>query len=186
MYIYICMFTYIYIYTYTCVPSLILWFALSPFVSLSHCHNAGYWFLMGVVFNNVLIFFLVRTCTVGTCMRCKHMHANMSTYIHTHMYIHAYVYWYIFVHISSSFFLSFFPLTVGLIAVLLPAVGIEPTSRYQRTFLRRKTYTTRPLKYLSNSISTSVTERYKSSVVRRFFGTATLVRFPAPVKGLRS
>jgi len=26
----------------------------------------------------------------------------------------------------------------NVIAVLLPAVGIEPTSRYQRTFLRRK------------------------------------------------
>ena len=73
-----------------------------------------------------------------------------------------------------------------LIAVLLPAVGIEPTSRYQRTFLRRKPYTTRLPKYLSNSISTSVSEWYKASVVRRFFGTATWVRFPPPVKGLRS
>jgi len=36
-----------------------------------------------------------------------------------------------------------------MIAVLLPAEGIEPTSRYQRTFLRRKPYTTRLLKYLS-------------------------------------
>jgi len=69
------------------------------------------------------------------------------------------------------------------IAVLLPAVGIEPTSRYQRTFLRRKPYTTRLPKYLSNSISTSVSEWYKASVVRRFFGTATWVRFPPPVKG---
>jgi len=64
-----------------------------------------------------------------------------------------------------------------LIAVLLPAVGIEPTSRYQRTFLRRKPYTTRLPKYLSNSISTSVAEWYKASVVGRFFGTATWVEF---------
>ena len=41
-------------------------------------------------------------------------------------------------------------LSIGnLIAVLLPAVGIEPTSRYQRTFLRRKSYTTRLPKYLT-------------------------------------
>ena len=39
-----------------------------------------------------------------------------------------------------------------MIAVLLPAVGIEPTSLYQRTFLRlrRKPYTTRLQKYLLN------------------------------------
>ena len=63
-----------------------------------------------------------------------------------------------------------------MIAVFLPAVGIEPTSRYQRTFLRRKRYTSRLPKYLSNSISTSVAEWYKASVVRRFFGTTTWVR----------
>ena len=40
----------------------------------------------------------------------------------------------------------------AVIAVLLPAVGIEPTSRYPRTFLRRKPYTTGLPKYLSNSI----------------------------------
>jgi len=45
-----------------------------------------------------------------------------------------------------------------LIAVLVPAVGIEPTSRYQRNFLRRKSYTTRLPKYSSNSISTLVAE----------------------------
>jgi len=73
-----------------------------------------------------------------------------------------------------------------MIVVLLPAVGIEPRSRYQRPFLRRKPYTTRLSKNLSNSISTSVTEWYKVSVVRRFFGTATWVRFSPPVKGLRS
>jgi len=73
-----------------------------------------------------------------------------------------------------------------MIAVLLPTVGIEPTSRYQRTFLRRKPYTTRLPKYLSKSINTSVAEWYKASVVRRFFGTATWVRFPPSVKGLRS
>jgi len=72
------------------------------------------------------------------------------------------------------------------IAVLLPAVGIEPTSRYQRTFLRRKPYTTRLPKYLSNLISISLAEWYKASVVRRFFGTATWVRFPPMVKGLWS
>ena len=37
-----------------------------------------------------------------------------------------------------------------------------------------------------NSISTSVAEWYKASVERRFFGTATWVRFPPPEKGLRS
>ena len=40
--------------------------------------------------------------------------------------------------------------STSVIAVLLPAVGIEPTSRYQRTFLRRKPHTTRLPKYLSN------------------------------------
>jgi len=73
-----------------------------------------------------------------------------------------------------------------MIEVLLPAVGIEPTSRYQRTFLRRKPFTTRLPKYLSNSMSTSVVEWYKTSVARSFFGTATWVRFPQPVQGLRS
>jgi len=47
---------------------------------------------------------------------------------------------------------------VCVIAVLLPAAGIEPTSRYQRTFLRQQTYTTRLSKYLLNSISTSTAE----------------------------
>jgi len=36
-----------------------------------------------------------------------------------------------------------------------------------------------------NSISTSVAEWYKASFVRRFFGTATWVRVPPLVKGLR-
>ena len=40
--------------------------------------------------------------------------------------------------------------------------------------------------HVSNSISTSVAEWYKASVVRKFLGTATWVRFPPPVKGLRS
>ena len=62
----------------------------------------------------------------------------------------------------------------------------NPRRGTQRTFLRRKPYTTRLPKYLSNSISTSVAEWYKASVVRRFFGTATWVRLPPMVKGLRS
>jgi len=73
-----------------------------------------------------------------------------------------------------------------MIAVLLPAAGIEPTLRYHRTFLRRQPYTTRVSKYLSNSISTSIPEWYKAIVVRMSFGTVTWVRFPQPVKGLRS
>jgi len=77
----------------------------------------------------------------------------------------------------------------AVIAVLLPAVGIEPTSRYQRTFLRRtpyttrlpkylsnflrrKPYATRAPKYLSNSISTSVDEWYNH------IGQCSLLRCP--------
>jgi len=73
-----------------------------------------------------------------------------------------------------------------MIAVLLPAAGIESTSRYQRTFLRRQPYTTRLSTKLSNSISTSVVEWYKASVVRLSSDTVTWVRFPPLVKGLRS
>jgi len=83
---------YIYICTYTCVSSLIVWFAPSFFVSLSHCHNAAYWVFIGGSFNNVLIFGLVRMYEIGTYMRCKHIHVNLSIYIHTHIYIYTYVY----------------------------------------------------------------------------------------------
>jgi len=73
-----------------------------------------------------------------------------------------------------------------MIAVLLPAVGIEPTLQYQRTFLWRQSYTTWVSKYLLNWISTSIPGWYKAVVVRMSFGTVTWVQFPPPVKGLRS
>jgi len=65
-----------------------------------------------------------------------------------------------------------------MIAFLLPAAGIEPTSRYQRTFLRQQPYTIRLSKYLSNSVSTSIAEWNKAIVVRMSSGTVTWVRFP--------
>jgi len=67
-----------------------------------------------------------------------------------------------------------------MIVVLLPAAGIKPTSRYQRTILRRQPYTTRLPKYLSNS------EWYEAVVVRLSSGTVTWVRFLPQVKGIRS
>ena len=55
--------------------------------------------------------------------------------------------------------------STSVIAVLLPAVGIEPTSRYQRTFLRRKPYTTRLPKYLSNSRRGTKEPSYDGSLI---------------------
>ena len=62
---------------------------------------------------------------------------------------------------------------------LYRSAGIEPTSLYQRTFLRRQIYTTR----LSNSISTSIAKWYKSIVGRISVGTVTWNRFPPTGKG---
>ena len=64
----------------------------------------------------------------------------------------------------------------SVIAILLPAAGIEPTSVPKNLLTTEALYHSATevlielLKYLSNSISTSVAEWYKASVVRRFFG----------------
>jgi len=124
------------------------------------------------------------TATSHLRIKCTHAHYIYTHYNHTHYththYTHTH---YIHTHYTDTHYTHTHYI---LIAVLLPAAGIEPTSRYQRTILRRKPYTTRLPKYLSNLISTSIAEWYKPVVVRMSFGTVTWIRFPPLVKGLQS
>ena len=111
-----------------------------------------------------------------------HTHTHTNTRAHKHTYTPTQIYQ----HTTYKHTLPTHTRICALIAVLLPAAGIEPTSRYQRTILRRQPYTTRLSKYLSNSISASTAEWYKAVVVRLSSGTVTWVRFQPPVKGLQS